>query len=66
MELIAISEDTLVNPDKVSIVEIVRKKDTAVVRITIEGKSLNVDKPQEFLKAMLKSGVNLNQQFFSV
>jgi len=66
MELIAISDDTMVNPDKVSIVEIVRKKGSAEVRITVEGKNLIVEKPKEFLRLMLKSGVDLNQQFFSL
>lgn len=63
MKLIKISNEILVNPDKISKVEIRGKK----ILVTVDGETHQVEIPQAQLLIELKnSGVNLNQQFFAV
>ena len=66
MNLIAISEDILVNPNRISVVEVVKKKSGVNVRITVDDKTFTVDRPvKELFAEMNKAGVDLSQQFFA-
>ena len=66
MNLIAISEDILINPSRISVVEVVKKKSGVSVRITVDEKTFTVDRPvKELFAEMNKAGVDLSEQFFA-
>ncbi len=67
MQLIPISEDVLINPDKISTVEIRRKKGNNTISVTIEGRTHEVSVNPGMLLAELKRvGVDMSKQFFAV
>ena len=66
MELISISEDVLVNPQRISVVEVVKKKSGTSLRVTVDDRTFTVDKPvKELFAEMNKAGVDLSEQFFA-
>ena len=66
MELIQLSEDVLVNPHRISSVEITRSKSGTRLKVVIDGRTFNVERPvKELFAEMNKAGVNLSEQFFT-
>ena len=66
MKLIAISEDVLINPDKISVMQIVKKKNRQVLTVDVEGRTLTVERmAAELIKELNNSGVDLSDQFFA-
>ena len=67
MHLIPISEDILVNADKISKIEVRRKKGQAAIFVTVEGQTHEVSSnPGELLAELRRSGVDMTKQFFAV
>jgi hypothetical protein len=68
MQLIAVQEDILVNPDKISVVERKVSKNNAVrLSVMVEGRTYEVTQPhQEFITSLNRAGVDLTKQFFAV
>ena len=69
MDLIPIQKDLLVNVDKISTVKLTRdaKGQPKTVMVTVENKNHTLEVPlDDFLRRMKESGVNLNEQFWSV
>lgn len=67
MELIPISENTLINPEQIEAVEMRKVKGEKTFVLIIGGKSYipNVDSAK-LLKDLVLGGMRLNEQFFSV
>ena len=67
MELIPISEGTLINPEQIEAVEMRKVKGEKTFVIIIGGKSYipEVDSAQ-LLKHLVLGGMKLNEQFFSI
>lgn len=68
MELIPISQDVLVNPQRISVVEMRRDVEgNPSIVVVIDGRTYNLNRPpQEFLTQLNKCGVDLSKQFFAV
>ena len=68
MQLIAIQDDVLVNPDKISVIERkVGRNNSITLRVTVDGNTYDITRTtNEFFSALSKAGVNLSKQFFSV
>jgi hypothetical protein len=68
MQLIAISEDVLINPDKISTIQITRSKaGKSKVTIVVDDRTFEVSvAPKELLLELKRTGVDLTEQFFSV
>lgn len=67
MELIPISENTLINPEQIEAVEMRKVKGEKTFVLIIGGKSYipNVDSAQ-LLKDLVLGGMKMNEQFFAV
>ena len=68
MHLIAIQDDILINPDKISVVEKkVSKSGNIRLSIVVEGRTYEITQPhQDFLNSLNRAGVDLTKQFFAV
>jgi hypothetical protein len=67
MQLIPISDDILINPDKISTVEIRKRKGSTSIAIVVEGRTHEVTVNPGMLLAELKRvGVDMSKQFFAV
>ena len=67
MQLIPISEDVLVNVEKISVVEIRKRKNGKSLSVTVEGKTFEVQvDPGSLLVELKRAGVDMTKQFFSV
>lgn len=65
MDLIPIQPNLLVNVDKISTVKL--SNDGKQVMVTVDNKNHTLEVPlQDFLRRMKESGVNLNEQFWSI
>lgn len=62
MELIKISEKVLINPARISSVEV--KANRIIVRV--ENKDHTVTDPATFFAELVDHGINFNDQFFKV
>jgi hypothetical protein len=66
MNLIAIQKNLLVNPEKISLVEIISTKGKESVLVVVEGRSIALEVDfNKFMKDLSESGVN-NQQHVSL
>ena len=65
MELIKVSEDVLVNPLRISVVQMRRTKNKSIVEVIVDGRTFTVDSPDGLLADMKRAGVNLSDQFFA-
>ncbi len=67
MDLIPISDNTLINPDQIEAIEMRKVKGEKTFVIIIGGKSYipDVDSAQ-LLKDLVLGGLRLNEQFFAV
>ncbi len=67
MQLIEVQKGILINPDKISSIEIKNIRSKKTVVITLEGRTIplevGVDK---FLKELLSAGVKFNEQFWAI
>jgi len=67
MQLIPISDDVLVNVDKISVVEIRKRKTGQALSVTVEGKTFEVTvDPGALLIELKRAGIDMTKQFFSV
>ena len=68
MQLIAIQDNVLVNPEKISVIEKTVSADGRIVMtVTIEGRMFTLFRPaNEFMNELNKAGVDLTKQFFAV
>jgi hypothetical protein len=67
MQLIPISEDILINPDKISVVEVKKRKAGTIVAVIVDGRTYEATVNTGTLLAELRrAGVDLSNQFFSV
>jgi len=68
MELLAIQNDVLVNPQRISVIE--KKMDmngSVVLSVIVDGRTYEVRRPiNEFMQALNQAGVDLTKQFFAV
>ena len=66
MKLIKISKDILINPEKISVIEMRQGKNGRNIKVTIEGNSYLVEtESSEFLAELITSGVETHKQFFA-
>ena len=67
MKLVKVSKDVLINPEKISAVEMRTNEGVRNFKVIAEGYTYLVEvDPQEFLAELLASGVEAHQQFFSL
>lgn len=67
MQLIPISEDVLVNVEKISVVEIRKKKSGNAIAVVVDGRTFEVTVDAGLLLSELKrAGIDMTKQFFAV
>jgi hypothetical protein len=66
MQLIKISDKVLINPDKISSVEIRSVGKARKFLVRVDGKEFMVDDAEKFNLELVKSGIGLGDQFFKV
>lgn len=67
MNLIAIQPDLLVNPDRITYIERRVSRGKTTFSVNVEGRTFELtNPPAEFLQQLMKSGVDISKQFFSI
>ena len=68
MNLIAIQDNVLVNPEKISAIEKVMDTEGRIaINVVVDGRTYTVWRPtNEFFSALNEYGVDLTKQFFAV
>ena len=68
MQLIAIQDEVMINPERISYIERhVGKGGQIILRVTVDGRSWEVTRPTgEFFDALNNYGVDLTKQYFAV
>jgi len=67
MQLIAISENILINPELIESIEIIKVNERNTFIINIGGKShVPTKDPDELLALLISGGMKMHDQFFSV
>ena len=64
MNLIKISDTVMVNADMISTIELKKIRGGNSITITVEGRS-HVVENKDVLKDLIKSGINLTEQYFA-
>ena len=66
MKFINISDSILINPEKISVIQVVKDKDKSVLSVVVEGKTYTVTKmANELITELHRAGVDLTKQFFA-
>ncbi len=67
MQLIQLQKNLLVNPDKISSVEVKKRGDHEMVIVTVEGRAITLESGFDaFFNELKKSGMQFNKQFWSI